>query len=44
MTGSVMIVQFNTEEEFNQWYAEEPYIAKGVWKHIEVKPFRVADV
>ena len=44
MTGSVMIVQFHTEEEFNQWYAEEPYIAKGVWKHIEVKPFRVADV
>ena len=44
MKGSAMILQFNTEEEFDHWYAHEPYITKGVWKHIEVKPFRVADV
>lgn len=44
MKGSAMIVQFNTEQEFDHWYAHEPYITKGVWKHIEVKPFRVADV
>jgi uncharacterized protein YciI len=44
MKGSAMILQFNTEEEFDHWYAHEPYITKGVWKHIEVKPFRVADL
>lgn len=44
MTGSVMIVQFESEEEFQQWYDEEPYIQEGVWKNIEVKPFRVASV
>jgi hypothetical protein len=44
MTGSVMIVQFETEEEFNQWYKNEPYIKEGVWQKIEVKPFRVAVV
>lgn len=44
MCGSVMIVQFETKEEFDHWYANEPYILGGVWKVIEVKPFKVADV
>ncbi len=44
MCGSVMIVQFETKEEFDHWYANEPYIVGGVWKTIEVKPFKVADV
>lgn len=44
MNGSVMIVQFETDEAFQEWYNNEPYIVKGVWKHIEVKPFKVANV
>jgi uncharacterized protein YciI len=44
MKGSVMILQFETEEAFREWYANEPYITEGVWKSIEVKPFRVAEV
>lgn len=44
MRGSIMIVQFETKEEFDHWYANEPYIKEGVWKTIEVKPFRIADV
>ncbi|MCU0380787.1 MAG: YciI family protein [Chitinophagaceae bacterium] len=44
MRGSVMIVQFETEEAFKDWFANEPYITQGVWKSIEVKPFRVAEV
>lgn len=44
MTGSVMIVQFETEEDFQEWYKNEPYITEGVWQTIEVKPFRVAVV
>ena len=44
MEGSVMIVQFETEAAFQEWYANEPYITAGVWKQIEVKPFRVAEV
>jgi uncharacterized protein YciI len=44
MTGSVMIVQFETDEEFQEWYKQEPYIKNGVWKKIEVNPFRVAVV
>ena len=44
MRGSIMIVQFETNEDFQQWYYNEPYITGGVWKEIEVKPFRVAEV
>ena len=44
MEGSVMIVQFETEEQFTEWYNNEPYITGNVWQSIEVKPFRVANV
>ena len=44
MRGSMMIVQFETQDDFQRWYDNEPYITQGVWKTIEVKPFRVADV
>ena len=44
MAGSVMIVQFETEEELQQWLRTEPYITGKVWHKVEVKPFRVADV
>lgn len=44
MRGSIMIVQFETKEEFDHWYANEPYIKDAVWQTIEVKPFRVANV
>jgi len=44
MRGSIMIVQFESQEDFQKWYDNEPYITGEVWKTIEVKPFRVADV
>ncbi len=44
MEGSVMVLQFETEADFNHWYSNEPYIVSGVWKTIEVNPFRVANV
>ena len=44
MRGSIMIVQFETQDDFHKWYDNEPYITGGVWKEIEVKPFRVAEV
>lgn len=44
MNGSVMIVQFETREEFDAWYKSEPYINEKVWKEVEVKSFRVAEV
>lgn len=44
MIGSMMVVQFETEDDLSHWMKNEPYITGNVWQHIEVKPFRVADV
>jgi uncharacterized protein YciI len=44
MNGSVMIVQFETEEDLKNYMDNDPYITGNVWQKIEVKPFKVADV
>ncbi len=44
MIGSVMILQFETDEEFHAWQQGEPYITQKIWETVDVKPFRVAIV
>ncbi len=44
MIGTVMIVQFETEEELQAWQQKEPYITQKIWETFDVKPFKVADV
>ena len=44
MKGSMMVVQFDSEQELKEWMDSEPYILGKVWQHIEVRPFRIADV
>lgn len=44
MIGSVMIVQFETEEALEAWKQNEPYITQKIWESVDVKPFRVAEV
>lgn len=44
MIGSMMVVQFNTEDELQQWLNTEPYITANVWHKIDIRPFKIADV
>ena len=44
MIGTVMILQFENEEELQAWQQGEPYITQKVWESVDIKPFRVADV
>ena len=44
MMGSVMILQFETEEELEAWKQSEPYITQKIWESVDVKPFKVAEV
>jgi uncharacterized protein len=44
MMGSVMVLQFETEEELQVWQQSEPYITQKVWETVDIKPFRVATV
>ncbi len=42
MVGSVMILQFESEEELENWKQSEPYITQNIWETVDVKPFKVA--
>ena len=42
MRGSVMIVDFPSREELHAWLDNDPYVTGGVWREVEVAPFRVA--
>jgi len=44
MIGSIMILQFETEEGLEAWKRNEIYITGKIWESFVVKPFRVSDV
>ncbi|MGH8089680.1 MAG: YciI family protein, partial [Stenotrophomonas sp.] len=39
-SGSVVIAEFNTLEQAQDWAAADPYVAAGVYVRTEVRPFR----
>ncbi len=41
MIGSVLIVDFPTREELDEWLKIEPYVTGDVWRQIEVRPCKV---
>jgi uncharacterized protein len=42
MVGSTIVAEFETREELEEWLRNDPYVIEGVWRHIEVHPFRTA--
>jgi len=44
MIGSVMVLQFETDEQLEAWKKQEPYIINNIWETLDVKPFKVAQV
>ncbi len=44
MIGSVMVMQFETEAEFEAYLAQEPYVTQNVWGDIKTHKTRVANV
>lgn len=44
MIGSVMILQFETDEALEAWKQNEPYVTQKIWESVDVKPFKVATV
>ena len=41
MIGSMVVCQFDTREELDQWLEAEPYVTGDVWEHIMVQPCKV---
>lgn len=44
MIGSVMMMQFESDDALENWKINEPYIIGKVWEKIDIRPFMVADV
>ncbi|OLO25685.1 hypothetical protein BTR23_24235 [Alkalihalophilus pseudofirmus] len=42
MIGSVMVVDYPSREEFDEWLKVEPYVVKKVWQKIDIQPCKVA--
>jgi uncharacterized protein len=40
----VMMVNFKTRQDLDLWLTREPYVIHNVWKEIEIRPFKVAEV
>jgi hypothetical protein len=44
MTGSVIVYEVADRKTLDALLLNEPYIYKGVWDKIEIKPFRLAKI
>lgn len=41
MIGSLMVVDFRSRSEVEQWLTTEPYVTGDVWEKIEITPCQV---
>lgn len=44
MIGSMIVYEFPDRQSLDKKLKEEPYITGGVWKKIEIHPFRLAKI
>ena len=42
MVGSMLLVDFPDRAAVDAWLEADPYVTSGVWREIEVSPFRAA--
>ena len=38
-TGSLMVIDFESQADAESWISEDPYVLGGVFESVEVKPF-----
>ncbi|GAB3905416.1 YciI family protein [Larkinella knui] len=44
MIGSMMLLDFDSEEQLNNWLQTEVYVTGKVWERVDIKPFKQADI
>lgn len=44
MIGSMMVVDFPTREELEEWLKIEPYVVERVWQKIDIQACSVAPI
>ena len=41
MKGSMLVMEFESRQELDEYLANEPYVLEHVWEKIEVEPINV---
>jgi len=44
MIGSSILYEFPDRKALDEKLKDEPYITKGVWEKVEIRPFRLATI
>ena len=44
MKGSILIMDFPSQDDLEHYLATEPYITGKVWQQVEVKPCKVPEI
>ena len=44
MIGSMMLLDFDSAQQLNDWLQTEVYILGKVWERVDIKPFRQAAI
>jgi uncharacterized protein YciI len=44
MIGSMIVYEFPDRAALDESLEKEPYIISGVWKKIEIRPYRLAQI
>lgn len=39
-TGSIIVAEFSSLEDAQNWAKSDPYLEAGVYSHVDVKPFK----
>lgn len=42
MIGSMLLMDFPDRAALDAWLEADPYVTDGVWREVEVRPFRTA--
>jgi uncharacterized protein len=42
MVGSCVLCNFDSRDQLDDWLQNDPYVTHGVWKDVDVVPFRTA--
>jgi hypothetical protein len=44
MIGSMIVYEFPDRKTLDESLLDEPYITKGVWQKVEIRPYRLAHI
>ncbi len=41
MAGSMLVMEFDSREQLDDYLGHEPYVSEGVWEKVDIEPMNV---